>query len=136
MLRDTLCMNSTQSNKLNSYLAVKAVLDGTEVWQSLPAFVAGAEELEEHIATLQSLAQTQTSQNGAAAGKAHPFLARKQATRRGVAGSGGLQLGQCRFHPADQNLQPSSVLHEILAHDGVTGLRASVMEDHDHVRLD
>ncbi len=74
MLRDTLCKNSTQSNKLNSYLAVKAVLDGTEVWQSLPAFATGAEYLEEHIATLQSIAQTQTSQSGAAAEKAFQVL--------------------------------------------------------------
>lgn len=66
-------MNSTQSNKLNSYLAVQAVLDGTKVWESLPAFAAGVEELEEHIATLQSLAQAQSSQNGAAAEKAQAF---------------------------------------------------------------
>lgn len=66
-------MNSTQANKLNSYLAVKAVLDGTEVWESLPAFAAGVEELAEHIATLQSLAQTQASQSGAAAEKAQTF---------------------------------------------------------------
>jgi len=45
-------MNANQSNKLNSYLAVKTVLEGTDVWQSLPAFVTGAEELEERIAAI------------------------------------------------------------------------------------
>ncbi len=49
------------------------MLDGTDVWQSLPAFVAGAEELEEHIASLESLAVTQTSQSGAGAEKAQTF---------------------------------------------------------------
>ncbi len=66
-------MNSTQANKLNSYLAVQSVLEGTEVWKALPAFVTGAEELDDHISTLQSLAQTQTSRNGAAAEKAQAF---------------------------------------------------------------
>ena len=66
-------MNANQSNKLNSYIAVKAVLEGTDVWQSLPAFVTGAEELAERIAIIQGLAQTQTSQNAAAAEKAQTF---------------------------------------------------------------
>lgn len=70
---DSFGMNSTQSNKLNSHLAVQAVLNGTEVWQTLPAFAAGVEELEEHIASIQALAQTQTSQSGAAAEKAQAF---------------------------------------------------------------
>lgn len=66
-------MNANQSNKLNSHLAVQAVLDGTTVWQSLPAFATGAEELDEHIASIESLAQTQASQSGAAAEKAQSF---------------------------------------------------------------
>jgi len=70
---DVNCMNANQTNKLNAHLAVKAVLDGTEVWQSLPAFVTGAEELDEHIVSIQSLAQTQTSQSGASAEKAQSF---------------------------------------------------------------
>lgn len=66
-------MNANQSNKFNSYLAVKAVLEGTDVWESLPAFAAGAEELDEIIVAIQGNAQTQTSQNGAAAEKAQAF---------------------------------------------------------------
>lgn len=66
-------MNSTQSNKLSSYLAVQGVLNGSEVWKGLAAFAAGADELEEHIASIQTLVQTQTSQNGAAAEKAQAF---------------------------------------------------------------
>ena len=66
-------MNATQSNKYNAYLVVMATINGTEVWQSLPAFAAGAEELEEHIASLESLAVTQTSQSGAGAEKAQTF---------------------------------------------------------------
>jgi|SRR5882672_7143311 len=66
-------MNANQSNKLNSYIAVKLVLEGTDVWQSLPAFVTGAGELEESIASIQGFVQTQISQNGAAAEKAQSF---------------------------------------------------------------
>ena len=67
-------MNSIQTNKLNMYLAVKSSLAShEEVWKSLPAFAAGTEELEEHIAELQTLAQTQTNRNGAAADKAQAF---------------------------------------------------------------
>jgi hypothetical protein len=69
-------MNATQANKLNSYLAVQGTLEShTDVWKSLPAFAVGAEELDEHISSIQSLAQTQTSQNGAAAEKAQTFQA-------------------------------------------------------------
>jgi hypothetical protein len=67
-------MNGKQSNKLNSYLAVKAVLAGTDVWESLPAFPAGAEELDELIANIRSENQTQTIQKGAAAEKAQAFM--------------------------------------------------------------
>ena len=66
-------MNANQSNKCNSYIAVKAVLEHTDVWQSLPAFVTGAKELDEHIVSIQGLAQTQTSQSGASAEKAQTF---------------------------------------------------------------
>ena len=66
-------MNANQSNKLNSYLSIKLVLESTDVWQVLPAFVTGAEELGEHISSIQSFAQTQTSQSGASAEKTQAF---------------------------------------------------------------
>jgi hypothetical protein len=69
-------MNSTQTNKLNMYLAVQSVLDShKDTWQSLAGFAAGAGELNERIASIQSLAQTQTSKTGAAADKAQAYNA-------------------------------------------------------------
>jgi hypothetical protein len=67
-------MNSNQTNKLSMYLAVQAVLEAhQDAWQSLAGFAAGATELDENIASIQTLAQTQSQKNGASADKAQAF---------------------------------------------------------------
>lgn len=53
-------MTTKQQNKLNMYLAVKAVLDANDsVWQSLPAFADGYAGLSTQIGSIQALAQNQ-----------------------------------------------------------------------------
>ena len=56
------------------YVAVQAVLEAHhDLWQALPGFVTGAGELDENIAGIQTLAQTQAQKNGASADKAQAF---------------------------------------------------------------
>lgn len=53
-------MTTKQQNKLNMYLAVKAVLDGNNsVWQSLQAFADGYTVLSTQIGLIRTLAQSQ-----------------------------------------------------------------------------
>jgi hypothetical protein len=58
------------------YLAVQGVLEShQDVWQTLPGFAAGEGELGENIASIQTLAQTQSAKSGASADKDQAFNA-------------------------------------------------------------
>lgn len=64
-------MNAIQSSKLTMYLTVQDVLaDHQPVWTSLAGFAAGAEELDDAVASILAQAQIQTSRTGAGAEKA------------------------------------------------------------------
>ncbi len=53
-------MTTKQQNKLNMYLAVKAVLDANNaIWQTLQAFADGCTSLNTQIGSIQTLAQSQ-----------------------------------------------------------------------------
>ena len=54
-----MAMNAIQTNKLNMYQTVGAVLTSNEtVSQSLPAFATATEEFDETVLQIQRLAQT------------------------------------------------------------------------------
>lgn len=64
-------MNGIQLNKLSMYHAVQVVLESNDaIWKPLAGFARAAADLDEVISSIESLAETQTAQNGDAIEKA------------------------------------------------------------------
>jgi hypothetical protein len=71
-------MNRTQTNELNMFVSLQAVLTShREVWEKLPAFVTGVEELDEIVIKIRGVTQTQTQtrRSGATQEKTEAFQA-------------------------------------------------------------